>query len=102
MSASIPVRVAQVQPANSPKPGKILKKNSRIQIIVKIKPVIEEEAEAVLNATVGIEKTCYGGYSRSHVPQGGGEPEGFPRVSLSPRIFVLSLLANTINTRTKP
>jgi hypothetical protein len=35
-------------------------------------------------------------YSRSHVQQSGGEPEGFPRVSLSPLIFVLSLLAKTI------
>jgi HAD superfamily hydrolase (TIGR01484 family) len=38
-----------------------------------------------------------GGYSRSHGQQGGGEPEGFPRVSLSPLIFVLSLLVNTIS-----
>jgi hypothetical protein len=35
-------------------------------------------------------------YSCSHVQQGGGEPEGFPKVSLSPLIFVLSLLAKTI------
>jgi hypothetical protein len=35
-------------------------------------------------------------YSRSHVQQGGGEPEGFPRVGLSLLIFVLSLLAKAI------
>jgi zinc D-Ala-D-Ala dipeptidase len=42
----------------------------------------------------------YGGpsvlHSRSHGQQGGGEPDGFPRVGLSPLICVLSLLANTI------
>jgi HEAT repeat protein len=36
------------------------------------------------------------GYSRSHGQQGGGEPEGFPKVGLSLLIFVLSLLAKTI------
>jgi hypothetical protein len=34
---------------------------------------------------------------RSPGPQGGGEPEGFPRVGRSPLIFVLSLLGNAIN-----
>jgi hypothetical protein len=34
-------------------------------------------------------------YSPSHGQQGGGEPEGFPRVGRSPLIFALSL-AKTI------
>jgi hypothetical protein len=41
-------------------------------------------------------------YSRSHVQQGGGAPEGFPRVRLSPLMFVLGLLAKTIVARNCP
>jgi hypothetical protein len=38
----------------------------------------------------------YRRYSRSHLQQSGGEPEGFHRVGLLPLIFVLSLLANAM------